>query len=522
MQATAAQDRSSEVVVKTTMGSVRGRSEHGAQVFKAIPYAAATAGANRFLPPQPQRPWAGVRDAFEFGRSAPQGPVVPELLRAYGAIEAIGEDCLHLNVFTPEASRAARKPVMVWLHGGGWWAFAGTSPALHAGALAVRGDVVVVTLNHRLNLFGHLQLDDTDPRFADSGNVGALDVVAALRWVRDNIAAFGGDPGNITLFGHSGGGSKVIALMTTPLAQGLFHKAIAQSCSGSLRFTSREEAAAMSHALAAQLGLRRLTGAALQALPLARLVAALVAAPQPYRPILDGRTFTRHPFDPDATPLDIPFMTGVTATETRLTMASNVANFKLDAAEVQRRAARFLQVDPIEAGRIIDAYRADDPPASPSDLLGAVTSDYAYVRNTRRGAQLQAAAARAPVFSYLFNWRTPACDGLLRSPHTLEVPFIFGTAHAAVDVVGSSADHAALTQMMIATWSAFAHRGDPNNATLPHWPRFEARQRATMVLDVQGRVDSDPGATARAALDALPYFEYSMPMNFGTPADQPR
>ncbi len=423
-------------------------------------------------------------------------------------------------MFTPTASTATRKPVMVWMHGGGWGAFGNTAPVYHGSHLATHGDVVVVSVTHRINLFGYLKLDDTHERFADSGSAGVLDMAAALRWVQDNIAAFGGDPGNVTIFGQSGGGGKVSALMATPAAKGLFHKAVAQSCSGSLHLAGEEEAAAMAHGLARQLELPRLTGEALQALPMERLVAAFAAPPRAFRPVLDGRTFTRNPFDPDAPPtsLDIPFMAGNTASETRMKMASDLRNFSLETDEVRRRTARFLQVDAPEAARIMDAYKAADPRASASDLLAAITSDYAYVRNTMREAQLQAAAGKAPVYAYLFNWRTPVCDGLLRSPHAIELPFLFGTPHEAVDVTGpSSPDHAALTKMMIATWSAFAHTGDPNNPTVPEWPRYGG-DRATMLLDVRSAVERDPGSEARAALDHLPFYEYRMPMNYAGPA----
>ena len=506
------------MTIETTSGKDSGRTAQGAHSFKGIPYADSTAGANRFLPPQPVPPWSGVRDASEYGKSAPQAPVAQDLLYWYGQIRDVGEDCLTLNVFTPTVDASARKPVMVWLHGGGWWAFSATPPAMQGDHLATRGDVVVVTLNHRLNLFGHLALDDADPRFADSGNAGVLDMVAALCWVRDNIAAFGGDPGNVTIFGHSGGAGKVCALMATEKARGLFHKAIAQSGSGGLRLCTQSDAAEMAQGLAGQLGLARLTGEALQALPLERLLAAYRAAVRPYRPVLDQRTFDRHPFDPEAPAqaAHIPFMAGNASSETRLKMASDLNNFSLDAEQVQRRIARFLQVEPPLAAHIIEAYRAADPAASPSDLLGAISTDYNYIRNMRRAASLQAAGSAAPVYAYQFDWRTTVCGGLLRSPHALEIPFIFGTPHEARAMVGEGPDHETLKHMMVATWSAFAHTGNPNNPALPLWPRFDAVKRATMVLDVRSHVESDPGGEARAALDALPYYDYQMPMNFAT------
>jgi para-nitrobenzyl esterase len=227
-----ARAQSPDVLVEATHGKVRGTSVGGVRVFRGIPYAASTAGANRFLPPQPVAPWPGIRDAVEFGPRAPQLTTSGQVIIPGSGQSPIGEDCLRVNVFTPGTNAAGRRPVMVWLHGGGWRAGSGN---IDGANLAAFGDVVVISLNHRFTLFGHLKLDDQDERFADSGNAGVLDMVAALRWVRDNVAAFGGDPGNVTIFGQSGGASKVCALMAAPAASGLFHKAISQSSSGNLR-----------------------------------------------------------------------------------------------------------------------------------------------------------------------------------------------------------------------------------------------------------------------------------------------
>ena len=477
--AVAGRARAQEVsaVVETTHGKVRGIAANSVQSFRGIAYAASTEGANRFLPPQPAVPWSGVREATAFGHSAPQLPAANDELGGwYSALQPVGEDCLSLNVWT--AAPTGKRPVMVWLHGGAWVSCAGSAPGFDGTALARDGDVVVVTINHRLNLFGYIKLDDPDERFAQSGNAGVLDMVAALQWVRDNIAAFGGDPANVTIFGQSGGGAKVSALLACPAARGLFHKAIAESCSGSLRLASQDEATKLAHGLAQKLEIARPTAAALQAVPMDKLIPLLQGLPPVFRPVLDGVTFPANPFDPTAPAGagSIPTMFGNAGTETTLDMAADMANFMLDAAEVARRIGRYLRTDEGATKRIIDAYRDALPDAPPGTILAAVTTDYTYRRGTTREALLQSAAASAPVYTYVFDWRTPVRDGLLQSPHTLEVPFVFGTALAAEKLVGAGPDIAPLTRMMIATWSAFAHNGDPTNPLIPSWPRYAAER----------------------------------------------
>lgn len=504
--------RSTTPMVETSLGKVRGAIEKGVAVFKGIPYAASTGGANRFRPPQPAEPWTGVRDALSFGHSAPQARVSMPERAAFGAIEPMGEDCLSLNIYTPRTGGAARRPVMVWFHGGGWRIGGGSAPGLHGHLLAQRGDIVLVTVNHRLDVMGHLKIDEGDERFADSGNAGVLDMIAALRWVRDNIAGFGGDPANVTIAGQSGGASKVTVLLSAAAAKGLYHKAIVQSCSGGLRLTEREEAARLARTLASKLDMPRLTGEALQALPFERIIAA--AGPG-FRPVIDGRSCTRHPYDPDATPLaaGIPMLVGNVGTETRIMLAAaSLDNFRLDASEVERRVARFLRTDADTTRRILAAYAADYPGDGPGDLLGAVTSDYNYVRNTRRVADLQ--AAHAPVYSYMFTRRSNALNGIMRSPHEAEVPFIFGTTDVAANMAGTGPDIAPLTRMMIATWSAFLHKGNPANPALPQWPQHRPGAHESMLLDVRPRFAPIPGSQARSTLNALPYFEYNMPTNF--------
>ena len=296
-------------VVDTTSGKVRGATREGIHSFKGIPYGANTGGKNRWLPPQPVQAWTGVRDALEYGPRAPQNerPATEPHLAWIRDTRAYGEDCLFVNVFTPGVNDNRKRPVLVYIHGGGFVSGASSAPGLDGHNFAKRGDVVLVSPNHRLNLFGHLSLIESgDGRYDDSANVGMLDVIQALKWVRQNIANFGGDPANVSISGQSGGASKVAVLMVMPDAQGLFHKAIIQSASSLLRMATPEAAARNTHHFLTQLGLDTGNVGALLEVPAATLLQAMpkaVAAAgrvDNYRPVLDGRSLSVHPFDPAA------------------------------------------------------------------------------------------------------------------------------------------------------------------------------------------------------------------------------
>lgn len=507
-----APDSEPSPVVETTLGRLRGLTDRGAHAFRGIRYAEDTGGANRFRPPRTPAAWAGVRDAVDFGASAPQNVEKQSsdpFYAWYAAIRPTSEDCLFLNVFTPGLDDR-RRPVMVWIHGGGWRAFSGTAPGFDGTALARAQDVVVVTLNHRLSVLGFLRIDDGDETFADAGNAGLLDIVAALRWVRDNAPAFGGNPGNVTLFGQSGGGSKIAALMAMPAASGLFHKAIVQSSSGGLFLNDAETAARQSAELAAALGLSSLRGRDLQDLPVDRIVDAVPKVAGPFVGVVDGRHFDRHPFDPTAPALsrDVPLLAGCTATEATYYLRTNPRNFALEQADVQRRLMRFLELGEGEVDRLIEGYRDAYPGADASRILALVASDYLFRRNTEAIARRQAATASAPVFSYLFARPTPVEGGVLGAPHTTEVPFIFGTTDAARAHVGDGPDIVPMTDLMMNFWASFARHGRPSHPSAPAWPVYRPEDRATMVLDVACRIESDPGGVARALLDPLPFYGY--------------
>lgn len=501
-------------VVETASGRIVGVTSGGVHVFKGIPYGASTAGANRFMPPRPPEPWTGVRETIVYAGRSPQAaanPQRPELATVWGPLDTlpVGEDCLTLHVWTPALDKSKR-PVMVWLHGGAFSWGSANAPRYDSTNLARRNDVVVVAVNHRLNVFGHLDLSQIgDERFAQSGNAGLLDLVAALQWVREHAARFGGDPGNVTIFGQSGGGGKVSALLAMPGAKGLFHKAVIQS-GASVRFAERERTTRLADAVLRHLGLRRDQLDALQALPLARLQEAVEPAqktlpPPRYRlldrynfgPVIDGDVLPAHPFDPAAPALsdDVPIMIGGTKDETAIFLAPDEAVWNRTVSEDDLRK-RLSAVAGGETDRLLAYYRRRDPAASPSDrLITALTASNFGVRSVIL-VERKAARGKAPVWMYSFDWETPAFGGRLRAPHSVDVPFVFDT----LSMIGEA--HAkpgaqALADRVSKTWATFARHGDPANDAIPRWPAYAAGRRATMLLDDECRVVDDPDGEVR-------------------------
>jgi para-nitrobenzyl esterase len=487
--------------VKTRTGPVAGTERDGVHVFRGIPYGAAA----RFRAPVPPVPWTEVLDATAYGPACPQ-PAMG--LPGIGAAdpEPQSEDCLVLNVFTPAPDGGAR-PVMVWFHGGAWTAGSGSGPPYDGRRLATRGDVVVVTVNHRLGYLGFLHLAElAGEEYADAGNAGALDMRASLEWVRDNIAAFGGDPGNVTIFGESGGGWKVCTLLGMPSARGLFHRAIVQS-GPLLRAVEPGAATATAKSMMERLGVASV--AELVEVPADTFVAAqlellgnpLGGAGAPLGPVLDGRTTTRHFFDPDPAPWaqDIPLLIGSCRDEmTLFSIGLDPERFS-ERALVRTARQEFGDEDD---ERVLDVYRGQRPGASPFDLYLAVTSDRFRVGSIRI-AERRAAAAPTPVFMYRFDYESTAMGGRLGATHGIDIGFVWDNLGAAggLGLVDDGPEAQGLADRASEAWLAFARTGDPNHRGLPSWPAYDADRRATMIFDAECRVVDDPDAEERRAWD---------------------
>ena len=505
---------SADPVATTTSGKIRGFVTDGISGFKGVPYGASTAGANRFMPPQKPASWGGVRDAVDWAGHAPQsflGRRRPELAGLSGPRDTVpeSEDCLTLNLWTPGLD-TGKRPVMVWLHGGGF-SYGSANFAPYVGAnLARRGDVVVVTVNHRLNVFGFLDLAELGgERFAHSGNAGMLDLVAALEWVRDNIAGFGGDPGNVTIFGQSGGGGKVSGLLAMPAAKGLFHRAIVMSGAG-VRMAEHGPATRLGEAVLAEVGLTAKELDKLQVVPMPQLLAAIEPAlkkigPAPHRlldrygfgPVVDGHDLPAHPFDPAATDISdaVPVMVGGTKDENAIFLAPDDAVWNRTLSDDELKA-RIDKIAGPETDAVIAFYRETHPGLNPAELLIAITSASNFWIRGVLLAERKAAKGRAPVYTYSFNWRSPVFDGRLGAFHFVDVPFVFDNLDA-VHTADGAPEARGIAAAASMTWATFARTGAPDNETVPHWPAYTADTRATMMIDTEWRVANDPDHDAR-------------------------
>ena len=525
-------------VVTTTHGPVRGRVADGVTSFKGIRYGADTA-AHRFEPPRPPAPWTETVNAFEFGPTAPQDDPDASTDRADDPfLQMIGltdnlpqsEDCLFLNVWTPSTAPRARetgapapaRPVLVWVHSGGYSDNSGSSPSIDGAALAAEHDLVVVTFNHRLNVLGYTQVVDPvaepDSPYAASGNVGQLDILAVLEWVRDNIAAFGGDPGRVTLVGQSGGAMKISLLLAMPAAQALFHRAILQS--GTVASGTAVHAQSPAEALAVAARLRTAAGLdddagpdALAELPLKDLMRAykrVATGLMDFGPVVDGAIVPHQPFSRESVALsgDKPLIMGDMDTEASLFLFTRREEIEALGRDgiVERLSGA---VGRTAAQRLVGAVEDSRPGIGPYELAVRIVSNALFGAPARAGAQARAAGAQAPTWRYRNVLRTPAADGALMSPHELDVALAFGNVDAAAGLNGGTAGARAVSRLLGAAWAAFARTGSPVCEEAPHWPPYD-RDRAVLLIgpspalaaDVDGEVLN--AAAAAGETDAAP------------------
>ncbi|MCS3748601.1 para-nitrobenzyl esterase [Xanthomonas arboricola] len=485
-------------------GALRGYREQGICVFKGIPYGGDTA-ARRFQAPVPETPWQGVRDASAFGAAAPQ----PK------ASEPTSEDCLFLNVWTPALRDGGKRPILFYIHGGGYTTGSGSDPLYDGVRLCKRGDVVVITVNHRLNLFGYLSLAQLgDASFADSGNAGQLDLIQALQWVRQHAGEFGGDAGNVTVFGQSGGGAKIATLMAMPAARGLFHRAWTMS-GQQVTVAGPRAATQRAQLLLDALKLAPADLARLRSVPVAQLLAAAqVRDPSRvensalyFGPVLDARNVPVHPFWPDA-PLQsatIPMVIGNTRDETRAFLGNDAANFALtwDTLPPKLEAQQYVDLLPQV---VIAEYRRLYPHYSPSEVFFAATTAGRSWRGAVEEAQARARQG-APTWVYQLDWGSPLDAGKFGAFHTLDIPLVFDTIAQPGSRTGDGPAAQQMAEQMSAALLAFARHGDPNQRGLPRWKPYSLERRETLLFDVPSRLANDPRGGERRLYQQAPFIQ---------------
>ncbi|HEY0684809.1 MAG TPA: carboxylesterase/lipase family protein [Steroidobacter sp.] len=481
--------RADEPIVRTAEGQLRGAQlqDPAVYVFKGIHYGRSTEGAARFKPSTRVPRWSAVKDALKFGPVCPQAGEPGRRTTTAGEQLPISEDCLVLNVWTPSIEAGGNRPVMVWLHGRGFYAGAGSEPLYDGARLARRGDAVVVTINHRLNVFGYLHLVHLGGKqFASSGNVGVQDMQLALEWVRDNIAAFGGNPQNVTIFGESGGGVKVSTLLGVPAAKGLFHRAIIQS---GARTRGMPAKTALSNAQTVMAKLGVTSTADLQAVPMEKLLAAVTTTGRTdpeFGPVVDETYLPRDMFEPvaAATARGIPIMVGSNKDEHAIYAREHPLMGKMTAAQLRED---LLPSFGENTDALIAAYEESRPEATPWDLMVAIRSNRFHIGTIRLA---EAAAKVAPVYVYSFDFEASP----LKAAHGSEIAFVFSNATTSKDArQGAKAVEDAMSE----AWIAFARTGNPNHQGLPSWPTYDAQNRATMVFDTKSMVVNDLRAPER-------------------------
>jgi para-nitrobenzyl esterase len=511
-------------IIETNYGLIQGVIQHGVAQFLGVPYGEDTGGENRFMPPRPPRAWTGVRSVVALSDRAPQTPAVrPEpavrapdynIWSSFEATEPESENCLTLNIWTPGVDERKR-PVMVWLHPGGFATGAGAEPPTLGHNLARFGDVVVVSINHRLSALGYFYLEGVDSTCQGAANAGQLDQIAALEWVRDNIARFGGDPANVTIFGQSGGGAKVCTLMAMPGAQGLFHKAICQSGSY-IECASPELATEAAVELMARLGLKSSQIAELQGLPAESIISAWALMPARFKrgftPVRNGNHIPFDPFSPGALELSaqVPLMIGSTRDEAT-SLCQDAEAFELTWNTLPRKWAEWYArnvnpeyADEARVAAQIAAFRKAYPDETASQIFFRFASDIWTILNAIDIADRKSDFGGAPVYMYEVAFSTPVDGGRWGSPHSVELPLIFGTISEAPSIVQDTPAARAVGYQMRSCWVNFARHGRPHNPTIPAWKPFSRAERPALQFDWKTQLVNDYRGKDRDILRGLP------------------
>ena len=492
--------------VETASGKVQGITNTGIREFKGIPYGAPTGGKNRYLPPKKPVAWTGIRECFGHMPICPQTPAslnsdYAMLIQWDLHVGGMSEDCLSLNVWTPGVNDGQKRAVMVSFHGGGFATGSGNGPQCDGAQLARFGDVVVVTVNHRLASYGYLHLADlgAPPEFAAAGVVGMMDLVASLEWVRDNIERFGGDPAKVMVFGQSGGGAKTSTVLAMPSAKGLFYSAGVQSGS-TIRSATREQATKSAELLLAKLGISKGNIADIQKVSWQQILEAQTALGNTasFTPVVDGKVLPHHPFDPVAPPesADVPVVISTTLEDAAL----RLTNFDLDEAGLKKILNERYGA---KAEPMLALYRDRYPGKSPFLIQAQIFTDEGGRRSAILQAERKSSLGKAPAYMYQWNFASSGFDGKFGAVHGTDVSASFDNFRDGVGGTGSRRERA-LWNRFAAAWVSLAKTGNPNNPQLPNWPSYDASRRATMLFDNELSVENDPRSEIRKFWAEMP------------------
>jgi para-nitrobenzyl esterase len=515
-------------IVDTDCGKVFGFVRNGIVTFKGIPYGASTEGKNRFMPPVKPEPWSGVRSALYWGPVSPQAYTSTFEGRRGGWAhddEAFlfewedgqpSEDCLRINVWTPSINDNKKRPVLMWIHGGGFTSGSDNELRMYDGeSLSRRGDVVMVSVNHRLGVLGFMNLMDYGDQYASSPNVGVLDLVAALNWVKANISNFGGDPNTVMIFGQSGGGAKVSTLMGMPSAEGLFHRAAVESGS-SLRQGTIDRSAPLAAAVVAELGLSKDSIGKIHDLSSEAIVGAALRAQRKmappggrgaggpgggFGPVVDGKILPRNSFDPDAPSYSakVPLLVGTVLNE--MTNSIQMGDATLDSMDMAEAKRRLAVTRGDKTDHLFEVFQKSHPDATPFELLSRITAMSGRIGALTQ-AERKAKQGTAPAYVYWFQWQTPILDGRPRAFHCSELPFVFYNTERCAAMTGGGPEALDLAGRVSDAWLNFARKGDPNHPGLPAWPEYDADKVPTMIFDTKCVMENDPDGEGRKAVAA--------------------